>query len=80
MFPNCTLNALNCERLSVKKRKKQKKSEKNLRLATAFYICYNSGKKQGRSAHGTGKAVGGAAHSGKAQGHNAALLYIEGTA
>ena len=73
MFPNCTFNALYCEKISAKKRK-------NLRLATAFYICYNSGKKQGRSAHGTGKAVGGAAHSGKAQGHNAALLYIEGTA
>ena len=60
--------------------RKKEKIRKNLRLATAFYICYNSGKKQGRSAHGTGKAVGGAAHSGKTQGHNAALLYIEGTA
>ena len=45
--------------------RKKEKIRKNLRLATAFYICYNSCKKQGRSAHGTGKAVGRAAHSGK---------------
>jgi hypothetical protein len=43
MFPNCTFIVLYCERLSAKK----EKIRKNLRLATAFYICYNSGKNRG---------------------------------
>ena len=43
MFPNCTFNVLYCERISAKK----EKIRKNLRLATAFYICYNSGKNRG---------------------------------